>query len=59
MREFSKEELRERPTLRCLECFQRIEVLPKAKRLKCPNCGSEYFIYWPNPNVAKIKGPAT
>ncbi len=33
-------------TLRCLNCFIRIKVPPKADKLTCPNCGVEYVISW-------------
>jgi predicted RNA-binding Zn-ribbon protein involved in translation (DUF1610 family) len=42
-------------TLRCLNCFDRLKVPPKADRLKCPNCGVEYVITWRG-SQAKIAG---
>lgn len=54
--EISKEVIRGKNMVRCLECFVRIEVEPKATETKCPNCGTKYLIYWPSPEVAKIKG---
>jgi DNA-directed RNA polymerase subunit RPC12/RpoP len=44
--------------IRCLECLARIDVAPKAKEVECPNCGTKYLIYWPTPDIAKIKGVA-
>ena len=44
--------------LRCLECMVRIQVAPEAKEFNCPNCGTKFLIYWPAPDIAKIKGIA-
>lgn len=55
-RRLSKETIREKPMVRCLECFDRVEVPLKATEMKCPNCGTKYLIYWPAPDIAKIKG---
>lgn len=48
-------------TLRCLNCFIRIKVPPKADKLTCPNCKVEYVISWRLPpggayKQAKIAG---
>lgn len=32
--------------VRCLNCFQRIEVPSKTEKLDCPNCGVAYVIAW-------------
>lgn len=42
--------------VRCLECLNRIKVAPKTVDTKCPHCGARYLIYWPSPDIAKIKG---
>lgn len=42
-------------TLRCLNCFLRLKVPPKANKLACPNCGVEYVITWRG-KQAKIAG---
>jgi len=44
--------------LRCLECLARIKVPLRSKEVECPNCGTKFLIYWPTPNIAKIKGVA-
>jgi len=41
--------------LRCLNCFERIKVPPKTKRLTCPKCGVKYVIGWRG-SQAKIMG---
>ena len=40
--------------VRCLNCFQRIEVPSKTERLECPHCGVAYVIAWRrlNPKIA-------
>lgn len=43
--------------VRCLNCFERIEVPSKAERLACPNCGVAYVIAWRG-SQPKIAGPA-
>jgi Zn finger protein HypA/HybF involved in hydrogenase expression len=41
--------------VRCLNCFERIPVPPKTKRLTCPKCSVEYVIAWRG-SQAKIAG---
>ena len=41
--------------VRCLNCFERISVPAKTKRLVCPNCSVEYVIAWRG-SQAKIAG---
>jgi predicted RNA-binding Zn-ribbon protein involved in translation (DUF1610 family) len=41
--------------VRCLNCFERIPVPAKAKRLACPKCSVEYVIAWRR-SQAKIAG---
>jgi predicted RNA-binding Zn-ribbon protein involved in translation (DUF1610 family) len=41
--------------VRCLNCFERIPVPAKTKRLVCPNCSVEYVIAWRG-SQAKIAG---
>jgi rRNA maturation endonuclease Nob1 len=43
--------------VRCLNCFERFEVAPRAEIATCPSCGWEWRISWPNPKLAKIRGP--
>jgi predicted RNA-binding Zn-ribbon protein involved in translation (DUF1610 family) len=44
--------------VRCLNCFERIPVPAKAKRLACPNCRVEYVIAWRG-SQAKIAGTSS
>lgn len=55
----SRDEARAGIKVRCLECFTRIDVPPRTKEIKCPNCSTKFLIYWPTPELAKIKGLAT
>jgi len=32
--------------LRCLNCFERISVFPKAEQLTCSKCGVKYVLAW-------------
>ena len=41
--------------VRCLNCFERLNVPAKAERLTCKKCGVEYVIYWMG-DQAKIAG---
>ena len=41
--------------LRCLNCFERMEIPPKTKRFTCPKCKLEYYIGWRD-GQAKILG---
>ena len=34
----------------------KVEVKPKVERAKCPNCGAEYRISWPKPDLPYIRG---
>lgn len=43
--------------VRCLNCFERFRVPPRAERVTCPSCGWEWRISWANPKLAKIRGP--
>lgn len=43
--------------VRCLNCFQRFEVPPRAEVATCPFCGREWRISWANPKLAKIRKP--
>lgn len=43
--------------VRCLNCFKRIEVPPKAEKLTCPHCGVKYVMAWRG-SSAKIAGRA-
>lgn len=43
--------------VRCLNCFERISVPDKAKKLVCPKCGEKYVIAWRGPQP-KIQGSA-
>jgi DNA-directed RNA polymerase subunit RPC12/RpoP len=44
--------------IRCLECLAHIDVAPNAKEVECPNCHTRFLVYWPTPDIAKIKGVA-
>lgn len=57
-KELTKEEARAGTKVRCLECFARIDVPARAKRVDCFQCHTRFLIYWPSPDVAKIKGIA-
>ncbi len=54
--ELSKEVIRGKTMVRCLECFERVEVKLGAREVQCGSCGTKYLIYWPDPSIAKIKG---
>jgi predicted RNA-binding Zn-ribbon protein involved in translation (DUF1610 family) len=41
--------------LRCLNCFERMEIPPKANQFTCPKCRMEYYIGW-REGQAKILG---
>lgn len=41
--------------LRCLNCLARMDIPPKAERLACPRCKTEYEIGW-RAGQAKILG---
>jgi hypothetical protein len=43
--------------VRCLNCFARYRVPPKADRFVCPECNWEWRVSWVNPELAKIRGP--
>jgi rRNA maturation endonuclease Nob1 len=43
--------------VRCLNCFERVRVPPRADRITCPSCGWEWRISWVNPELAKVRGP--
>lgn len=43
--------------VRCLNCFARYRVPPRADRFVCPECGWEWRVSWVNPELAKIRGP--
>jgi rRNA maturation endonuclease Nob1 len=43
--------------VRCLNCFERYRVPPKAEKFTCPSCGWEWRVSWVNPKLAKIRGP--
>jgi rRNA maturation endonuclease Nob1 len=46
-----------RGEVRCLNCFERYRVPPKADRFACPACGWEWRVSWVSPELAKIRGP--
>jgi len=43
--------------VRCLNCFDRIKVPNKTRRLTCSKCGEKYIIAWRG-SQAKIQGTA-
>ena len=43
--------------VRCLNCFHRYKVPPKADRFVCPECDWEWRVSWVNPKLAKVRGP--
>lgn len=43
--------------IRCLNCFNRIEVPNKADKMTCPHCEVKYVIAWRG-TQAKIAGRA-
>lgn len=43
--------------VRCLNCFERYRVPPRAETFVCPSCGWEWRVSWVNPKLAKIRGP--
>ena len=48
--------LKKKVELRCLNCFERIEVMPGAEQITCPKCGIKYSLAWLDPEQAKIVG---
>ena len=52
----SKEEAREKSVVRCKACITRFEVPLGAETAKCPECGTEWRISWPEPGTAYIRG---
>ena len=52
----SKEEAREKPVVRCKACITRFEVPLEAEKAKCPECGTEWRISWPEPGTPYIRG---
>jgi len=42
-------------TLRCLNCFAKMDIPENAKEFTCPKCMMKYFIGWRN-GQAKILG---
>ncbi len=43
--------------VRCLNCFDRVEVPPRAEKIACSSCGWEWRISWVNPELPKVRGP--
>lgn len=43
--------------VRCLNCFERVRVPPRAERITCPACEWEWRIAWVNPDLPKVRGP--
>jgi rRNA maturation endonuclease Nob1 len=43
--------------VRCLNCFERVRVPPRAEKITCPNCGWEWRISWVNAELPKVRGP--
>ena len=43
--------------VRCLNCFNRIEIPPGVERYRCPHCGYLWRISWHPGGMAKIRGP--
>ncbi|NIN67557.1 MAG: hypothetical protein GTO63_23205 [Anaerolineae bacterium] len=43
--------------VRCLNCFERVTVPPRAEKIACPACGWEWRISWVNPDLPKVRGP--
>lgn len=43
--------------VRCLNCFERFRPPARAEKATCPKCGTEWRISWPDPKMAKIRGP--
>jgi rRNA maturation endonuclease Nob1 len=52
-----KEEARGKPVVRCKACITRFEVPLKATEAKCPECGEEWRISWPEPDTPYVRGP--
>ena len=52
----SKEEVRDKPVVRCKACIKRFEVALKATQAECPFCGKKWRISWPKPRQAYIQG---
>jgi len=38
-------------------CIARITPTPGASTVKCPQCGSEWRIFWVKPGFPRIRGP--
>ena len=45
--------------VRCLNpsCLERITPAPSQATAKCPQCGSEWRLFWVNPTLPRIRGP--
>ncbi|MCX7965490.1 MAG: hypothetical protein N2596_02545 [Syntrophorhabdaceae bacterium] len=45
--------------VRCMNpsCITRITPPPGATKVKCPQCGSEWRIFWIKPGFPRVKGP--
>ena len=48
----------EEQKVRCLNCFMRIPVPPRAEKITCPKCKVEYVITWRGGSQAKIAATA-
>lgn len=44
-------------TLRCLNCFTRIEPEHGSTEMVCPKCGMGWRLSWPASDSVKIRGP--
>ena len=51
----SKEEVRDKPVVRCKACIKRFEVPLGATQATCPHCGKKWRISWPQAGVAYIQ----
>jgi rRNA maturation endonuclease Nob1 len=54
----SKEEVRDKPVVRCKACIKRFEVPLKTTLAECPYCKKKWRISWPKPGQAYIQGDA-